>query len=107
MNHGETEIIDFTLDDEDDEPQSISTATPVQMLIIEEEPEEPGLSQGSSDVVDPGPVALAEDETKMGNRELLKCLNVDELNKLVKQMKLKLNSTVCLRHSILQFDYCI
>jgi hypothetical protein len=90
----ETEIIDLTLDDEDDEPQSISTTAPVQTLIIEEE--EPGLSQGSSDVVDPGPVALAEDETKMGNRELLECLNADELKKLAKQMKLKLNSTVCL-----------
>jgi hypothetical protein len=52
------------------------------MLIIEEE--EPSLSQASSDVVDPGPVALAEDETKMGNRELLECLNADVLKKLAK-----------------------
>jgi hypothetical protein len=107
VKQGEPEIIDLTLDDEDDEPQSISTAAPVQTLIVEEESEEPGLSQASSDVVDPGPLALAEDETKMENRELLECLNADELKKFAKQMKLKLNGTVCLRHSIPQFDHCM
>jgi Fanconi-associated nuclease 1 len=97
----ETEIIDLTLDDEDEEPQTNSTAAPVLTSKVEEQPERADLSQtSSSDILDPGPLALAEDETKMTIRELLECLNADELKKFAKQMKLKLTSTVRLYHSI-------
>jgi Fanconi-associated nuclease 1 len=95
MKQEETEIIDLTLDDEEDEPRSSFTAAPVLTPKAEEYPEDPGLSQASSsDVLATGLFALAEDETKMTICELLECLSADELKKFAKQMKLKLNGTV-------------
>jgi hypothetical protein len=76
MKQEETEIIDLTLDDEEDEPRSSFTAAPVLTPKAEEYPEDPG------------------DETKMTICELLECLSADELKKFAKQMKLKLNGTV-------------
>ena len=94
VNQEETEIIDLTLDDEEDEPQTKFTAAPVLTPKVEEHPEDANLSQASSsDVQDTN---LAEDETKMTLRELLECLNAVELKKFAKQMKLKLTGTVYL-----------
>jgi fanconi-associated nuclease 1 len=90
----EKEIIDLTLDDEEDGPQTTFTGAPVLTPKVEEHPEDANLSQASSsDVQD---TTLAEDETKMTLRELLECLNAVELKKFAKQMKLKLTGTVCL-----------
>lgn len=90
----ETEIIDLTLDDdEEDEQMSCVTPAPVAMPIAGQEPQYTGLSQTPSfDIVDTG--QLAEDEKRMTIHELLECLNADELKKFAKQMKLKLTGTV-------------
>lgn len=92
----ETEIIDLTLDDdEEDEQMSCIMSAPVVMPTTGQEPQDTGLSQTPSfDIVDTGQLALAEDETRMTIHELLECLNADELKKFAKQMKQKLTGTV-------------
>jgi hypothetical protein len=91
----ENEIIDLTLDEEENEPRSNFTAAPVLAPQVEGQPEAT-FSRGSSlDVLDLGQFPLAEDETQMTTHELLECLSAGELKKFAKEMKLKLNSTVC------------
>jgi hypothetical protein len=90
----EPEIIDLTLDEED-EHQSSFIAVPMPTPNAEEHLEDVDLSQtSSSDVVVADLSALAEDETRMTITELLECLHADELKKFAKQMKLKLTGTV-------------
>ncbi|KAH7921382.1 hypothetical protein BV22DRAFT_1198248 [Leucogyrophana mollusca] len=84
----EQEVIDLTLDDEDELPQEPVNPPP--------EPQEPQAAPPPFDVLPKGEeetvpeaIILAEDETIMDLRSLLECLKVDELKVIAKQWKLK------------------
>lgn len=89
----EREIIDLTLDDDDEPP---AMALKVKKAPVAEEKPQPGPSKSlpaiptNSDPL----LVFAEDESQMTLLELLDCLSLDELKKLGKQMKLKVNLNV-------------
>lgn len=78
--------IDLTLDGDDDESTTIALKTEENSRAST-----PKFTPTNSDPL----LAFAEDETTMALPELLACLSVDELKKLGKQMKLKINLNVC------------
>ena len=82
----EPEIIDLTMDDEDDQP----VAGPSTQRLL------------SPEILPPPPAKLeflAEDSGEASLRELLECLSLPELKEVAVTMKVKHTTTVCARFS--------
>jgi Fanconi-associated nuclease 1 len=90
----ERDIIDLTLDDDE---ESAPVAPKVEEAPPVEEQPSAGPSRTSLTKNSDARIVFAEDESQITLPELLNCLSVDELKKLGKQLKLKVNLNVCLQ----------